>query len=445
MSQILIIEDEAVIRASLRRLLQRAGYEVSEAGSVAEAEQHELTDFDLIITDLRLPGEPGTAIIARAQNVPVLVMTSYASVRSAVESMQMGAVDYIAKPFDHDEMLLTVERILKQSTLERQNAALKQDLQRAYPAGGMIGCCAAMQEVFERIRKVAPTDTTVLILGESGTGKELVARAVHEQSTRRDAPLIAVNCAAIPAGLIESELFGHEKGAFTGAVGTHRGLVEAADGGTLFLDEIGELPLEAQARLLRVIQEGEIRRVGSTQSRKVNVRLIAATHRDLQQCVNAGTFRSDLYYRLHVMEIRLAPLRERGDDICQLAEVLLEKARQRLNRPPMSISAEAMERLRHHTWPGNVRELENVIERAVILADGSQITPQLLAIDNAPGNGQDNPSAVDEALSLDDYFRRFVRENEGQMTETELARHLGISRKTLWERRQKLGLPRLKT
>jgi len=446
MSQILIIEDEAVIRASLRRLLQRAGYEVTEAGAVAEAERHPLADFDLIITDLRLPGEPGTAIIARAPGVPVLVMTSYASVRSAVESMQMGAVDYIAKPFDHDEMLLTVERILKQSTLERQNAVLKQDISRAYPAGGMIGCCPAMQEVFERIHKVAPTDTTVLILGESGTGKELVARAVHEQSTRRDAPIIAVNCAAIPAGLIESELFGHEKGAFTGAVGTHRGLVEAADGGTLFLDEIGELPLEAQARLLRVIQEGEIRRVGSTQSRKVNVRLIAATHRDLQQCVNAGTFRGDLYYRLHVMEIRLAPLRERGEDIRQLAEVLLDKTRQRLNRPPMTFTAEAMERLLHHSWPGNVRELENVIERAVILADGPQITPQLLAIDNPPGNGQDSPAAIagDEALSLDDYFRRFVRENEGQMTETELARQLGISRKTLWERRQKLGLPRVK-
>lgn len=446
MSQILIIEDEAVIRNSLRRLLQRRGYDVSEAGSVAEAEQHALADFDLIITDLRLPGEPGTAIINRSQGVPVLVMTSYASVRSAVESMQMGAVDYIAKPFDHDEMLLTVERILKQSTLERQNAALKQDLSRAYPAGGMIGCCAAMQEVFERIRKVAPTDTTVLILGESGTGKELVARAVHEQSTRRDAPIIAVNCAAIPAGLIESELFGHEKGAFTGAVGTHRGLVEAADGGTLFLDEIGELPLEAQARLLRVIQEGEIRRVGSTQSRKVNVRLIAATHRDLQQCVNAGTFRGDLYYRLHVMEIRLAPLRERGEDIRQLAEVLLEKTRQRLNRPSMSFTLEAMTQLLHHSWPGNVRELENVIERAVILADGAQITRQLLAIDNPPASGQDSlATATEEAHSLDDYFRRFVRENEGQMTETELARHLGISRKTLWERRQKLGLPRVKS
>jgi len=445
MSQILIVEDEAVIRTSLSRLLQRSGHEVSEAGSVHEAENYALHDFDLIITDLRLPGESGTTLIAKAPTTPVLVMTSYASVRSAVESMQMGAVDYIAKPFDHDEMLLTVERILKQGVLERQNAVLKQDLQRAYPASGLIGRCQAMQEVSARIAKVAPTDTTVLILGESGTGKELVARAVHEQSARQSAPIITVNCAAIPAALIESELFGHEKGAFTGAISTHRGLVEAADGGTLFLDEIGELPLEAQARLLRVIQENEIRRVGSTQSRKVNIRLIAATHRDLQQGVNEGGFRSDLYYRLHVMEICLPPLRERGDDIRELAEVLLEKTRKRLNRPPIQFNNAAMDTLMQHDWPGNVRELENVIERAVILAEDIYITPQLLAIERTFSEPSGTTQSSEDALSLDDYFRCFVRENEAQMTETELARQLGISRKTLWERRQRLGIPRSKS
>ncbi|MFA5626655.1 MAG: sigma-54 dependent transcriptional regulator [Thiohalomonadaceae bacterium] len=445
LAQILIIEDEAVIRTSLRRLLERTGYDVTETGSVSEAEQHTLHNFDLIITDLRLPGEPGTAVIAKATDTPVLVMTSYASVRSAVESMQMGAVDYIAKPFDHDEMLLIVDRILKQSALERQNAALKHDLQRAYPANGLIGSCPAMLEVFDRIHKVAPTDTTVLILGESGTGKELVARAVHEQSARANAAIIAVNCAAIPTNLIESELFGHEKGAFTGAISTHYGLVEAADGGTLFLDEIGELPLEAQARLLRVIQENEIRRVGSTQSRKVNVRLIAATHRDLLQGVDAGTFRSDLYYRLHVMEICLPPLRERGDDINQLTEVLLEKVRQRLNRPPTSITVDAMEQLRQHNWPGNVRELENAIERAIILADGQDVTPQTLGISKSFIDTQQTINTADGAHTLDEYFCNFVRENEGQMNETELARHLGISRKTLWERRQKFGLPKIKS
>ncbi len=438
MSRILIVEDEAIIRKSLRRLLERHGHAVNEAGSVAEAEAYPLADFELIITDLRLPGAPGTDIIKNAGDAPVLIMTSYASVRSAVESMKLGAVDYIAKPFDHDEMVMTVDRILKQRALARQNEVLRSELSRAYPIEGMIGSCPAMQEVFGRIRKVAPMDTTVLILGESGTGKELVARALHAQSGRHDAPIITVNCAAIPEGLIESELFGHEKGAFTGAIGTHRGLVEAADGGTLFLDEIGELPLEAQARLLRVLQEGEIRRVGATQSRKVNVRLVAATHRDLQQRVSDGLFRNDLYFRLHVMEIRLPPLRERGADIASLAQVLLEKTCRKLNRPPLAFSDAALERLQAHSWPGNVRELENAIERAVILAEKAVIDPDLLALEDSPGS----TPAGGEALSLDEYFVTFVRENEGRMTETDLARQLGISRKTLWERRQRLGIPR---
>jgi len=439
MPQILIIEDEVVIRASLQRLLERNGYPVSAAGSVPEAEKNfPLNDYDLIIADLRLPGPPGTDILKLVDGVPVLIMTSYASVRSAVEAMKLGAVDYIAKPFDHDELLLTIERVLRQSSLERQNAALKTDLSCSYPVSGMIGNSPAMLQVFERIRRVAPTDTTVLILGESGTGKELVARAVHEQSQRKDAPLIAVNCAAIPENLIESELFGHEKGAFTGAIDTHRGLVEAAHGGTLFLDEIGELPADAQARLLRVLQEGEIRRVGSTQSRRVDVRLIAATHRDLKQQVEDGEFRSDLYFRLHVMEITLPPLRERGDDIYQLAERLLEKACKRLNRPAMHFSAEALQSLQQHTWPGNVREMENMIERAVILADGPTINSDMLGLHD--NNSTKDPIESESALSLDDYFVRFVCEHQHSMTETELAKRLGISRKTLWQKRQKFNI-----
>lgn len=442
MNQILIIEDEAIIRSSLRRLLERNGYRVDEAGSVPQAqEQHNLNDFDLIIADLRLPGPPGTEVLGLVQNVPVLIMTSYASVRSAVEAMKLGAVDYVAKPFDHDEMLLTVERVLKQRSLERQNQALKSDLSNHYPVSGMIGDSPPMREVFERIQRVAPTDATVLILGESGTGKELVARAVHEQSPRHSAPLITVNCAAIPDNLIESELFGHEKGAFTGAVETHHGLVEAADGGSLFLDEIGELPSEAQARLLRVLQEGEIRRVGSTRSRQVNVRLIAATNRDLKQEVEKGTFRSDLYFRLHVMEIILPPLRQRGADIQVLAEHLLERACQRLNRSRLTVTKSALEALAHYHWPGNVREMENMIERAVILADDEYIGEEALGL---PQHNETPPvgDTGEANLSLDDYFIRFVREHEQQLTETELAKQLGISRKTLWERRQKLGIPR---
>ena len=443
MNQIMVIEDEEIIRSSLRRLLERDGYRVFEANSVAEAEScARLSELDLIIADLRLPGAPGTDVISKAGNVPVLIMTSYASVRSAVDAMKQGAVDYIAKPFDHDEMLITISRILNQHTLQRQNEALKGELSNIYPVSGMIGSCEVMQEVFQRIHKVAATDTTVLIQGESGTGKELVARALHEQSTRSNAPIITVNCAAIPETLIESELFGHEKGAFTGAIESHHGLIEAADKGTLFLDEIGELPSAAQARLLRVLQEGEIRKVGSTNSRLVDIRLVAATHRNLQQLVERGLFRSDLYFRLHVMEITLPPLRERGDDISELAEILLEKSCQRVNRPVMTFNNGALKKLQRYQWPGNVRELENVIERAVILSEGDIITEELLAINCNPNHGDSNSAALVSELSLDDYFVKYVRDHEEDLTETELAKRLGISRKTLWERRQKLNVPR---
>jgi DNA-binding NtrC family response regulator len=441
-SRLLIVEDEAVIRRALKRLLERHGHQVDEAASVAEAEAgFDLGSFDLVISDLRLPGAPGTDIIAKCPGVPVLIMTSYGSVQSAVESMKLGAVDYITKPFDHDEMILLVSRLLEQHLLTRQAAALRSDLERSYPIRGMIGRSPAMLEVFERIRKAAPTDATVLVLGESGTGKELVARALHDASTRRNAPLIAVNCAAIPESLMESELFGHEKGAFTGAVSSQRGLVEAADGGTLFLDEIGELPAAAQARLLRVLQEGEIRRVGSPHARRVNVRLVAATHRDLPALVTAGQFRSDLFFRLRVIEIYLPPLRERVDDIADLAAFLLDKTCQRLNRPSLRLSPEALGALKGYRWPGNVRELENAIERAVILAEGQAITGELLAVD-AGAENESRPAG--EAMSLEDHFRRVVTENQGRLTETDLARLLGISRKALWERRQRLGIPRPK-
>ncbi|KAA3626362.1 MAG: sigma-54-dependent Fis family transcriptional regulator [Proteobacteria bacterium] len=447
MNRILIVEDEKVIRQALLRLLERNGYEVADAGSVAEAvENHDLTSFDLVIADLRLPGTPGTDIIAHCENTPVVIMTSYASVRSAVDSMQLGAADYIAKPFDHDEMLLLVERLLQQNRMARQNIALKSDLERNYPVSGLVGECPPMKEVFNRISKVAPTDTTVLILGESGTGKELVARALHETSPRKDGPIITVNCAAIPESLIESELFGHEKGAFTGAVGIRHGLVEAADGGTLFLDEIGELPLTAQGRLLRVLQEGEIRRIGSPHERKVDVRLVAATHRDLQQQVKTGEFREDLYFRLRVMEIHLPPLRERGEDVAQLAEFLLEKSCRRLNRAPLQFTPASMETLLKYPWPGNVREMENAIERAVILSDGHSITPEMLSIEPArlPDKNAEVSPSTDLDLSLEDYFRRFVLEHQDELTETALAKRLGISRKALWEKRQRLGIPRRK-
>ncbi|MGB3623087.1 sigma-54-dependent Fis family transcriptional regulator [Ketobacter sp. MCCC 1A13808] len=463
MSHILIVEDEAVIRNALRRLLERSGYQISEAGAVQDAlDNFKLPDFDLIITDLRLPGAPGTDIISHAEGIPVLVMTSYASLKSAVESMKMGAVDYIAKPFDHDEMLMSVERILKEKALQRENQALKSQISRDYPTTGMIGECESMQVLFKNIQKVSPTDSTVLVLGESGTGKELVARAVHDQSLRSAGPLISVNCAAIPETLIESELFGHEKGAFTGANANRKGLVEAADGGTLFLDEIGELPMEAQARLLRLLQEKEVRRVGSVQSKTVDVRLVAATHRNLKFLAKEGRFREDLYYRLHVVELKLPPLRERGADVEKLALEMLIRTARRMAKKEMSFSAEALKAINSYRWPGNVRELENAIERAVILCDGQVIAPDLMALDlhsepeydldddvplPTPRNSLQKHEEVQdpaEDLSLEDYFQRFVLEHQDQMTETELAQKLGISRKCLWERRQRLGIPRKK-
>lgn len=444
MTQILVIDDEAVIRSALTRLLNRHNYDVVSAGSVNEAEsEHDITAFDLIIADLRLPGLPGTEVIKKANGTPVLIMTSYASVKSAVDSMRLGAVDYIAKPFDHDEMLMAIDRIIKESRLQRQNAALKSVVQREYPVTGMIGNCQAMQDVFTRIQKVAPTDTNVLIFGESGTGKELVARAIHETSPRKDAPIITVNCGAIPNELIESELFGHEKGAFTGAVGARPGLVEAADGGTLFLDEIAELSATAQSGLLRALQDGEVRRVGSTTVRRVNIRVLAATHRDLAQYVRQGQFREDLFFRLHVMEIMLPPLRDRGEDIVSLAKQLVQRTCEQLNKPAVQLSAKVVDAMSSYHWPGNVRELENAIERAVILSDGGEIESEHLAL-GLSSNSLSSQMTARQSGSLDDYFRSFVQQYEAELTETELARRLGISRKTLWERRQRLGMPRHK-
>ncbi|MBS9405201.1 sigma-54-dependent Fis family transcriptional regulator [Halomonas sp. TRM85114] len=456
MSRILIVEDEAIIRSALRRLLERHAHQVSEAGSVVEALELAPQGFDLVISDLRLPEEPGTDLIRHADPVPVLIMTSYASMRSAVEALKLGAVDYVAKPFDHDELLETVARILHQQA--DRHIAPPDVTGASGSAQPMIGNCAAMQVVYTRIRKTAPADVTVLIQGESGTGKELVARAIHQQSKRARAPLICVNCAAIPETLIESELFGHEKGAFTGASAARTGLVEAAGSGTLFLDEIGELPLDAQARLLRVLQEGEIRRVGSVETRHVDVRLIAATHRDLRALSKTGEFRLDLYYRLNVMEIDLPPLRERNDDILEIADVLLGKACHRHDHPGLRLSQAARRTIRDYPWPGNVRELENALERGVILAEGHLIHPDDLGLvpptrplSKPPAGGPDlmesaEPAGEDEEdLSLEDYFQHFVLEHQDQMSETELAQKLGISRKCLWERRQRLGIPRKKT
>lgn len=466
MEKILIVEDETVIRSALRKLLERHQYQVSEAASVSLAlDNFDINDFDLIISDLRLPGAPGTDLIKKAGDVPVLIMTSYASLRSAVDSMKSGAVDYIAKPFDHEEMLDAVAAIIANHSPQRipEEQRGKGGKRETINLGGMIGSCRPMVKLYEYIHKVAPTGSTVLIHGETGTGKELVAKAIHEYSNRTEQPFISVNCAAIPETLIESELFGYEKGAFTGANTNRMGLIEAADGGTLFLDEIGELPIEAQARLLRFIQENEIRRIGAVESRKVNVRLICATHRDLKALAQENQFRPDLYYRINVMQLVLPPLRERGKDILELAESILERRCLELGKQPAVFSPKAIQAITTYTWPGNVREMENVIERAVILSDGGSIDNDLLNIDLelvnvtqirtkrqpiAPAIDSHTSSTAEadsqDDLSLEDYFQRFVLEHQDSMSETELARKLGVSRKCLWERRQRLGIPRKK-
>ncbi|WP_261843716.1 sigma-54-dependent transcriptional regulator [Aliamphritea ceti] len=464
MSRILIVEDESIIRSALRRLLEKNDYDVADAASVDQAtSENNLESFDLIISDLRLPGAPGTDLITLANQVPVLIMTSYASLRSAVDAMKLGAVDYIAKPFDHEEMLASVANIL-QRTAKPSNSESK-DSEPQPSQNTITGNSAPMLELFKRLSKVAKTNATVLIQGESGTGKELTAREIHQQSPRANAPMISVNCASIPDTLIESELFGHEKGAFTGADTSRSGLIEAANGGTLFLDEIGELPLEAQARLLRFLQEGEIRRVGAVNSKQVDVRLVAATHRNLKAMAKQGLFREDLYYRLYVMELHMPPLKDRGQDILDIAQQFLRNSGSKNNKSNLKFSHHASQTMLHYRWPGNVRELQNAVERAVILADGDFIDTDLLGLDlevdslasletNFVATHKNSmPTAINSAandsnrqdqqnLSLDDYFQRFVLDNQEGMSETALAKKLGISRKCLWERRQKLGIPR---
>lgn len=466
MAKILIVENTKSVHDKLNEILEHGGHQSHSCRSVEDALKLNLDEFDAIISNLRLPGKPGTELFKHVSQ-PLLISTTFASLRTAIDTTKEGAMAYLAIPFENDEVFNALNAALHKSHQNKQNEANPNE----EPVHGMVGSCPAMKELFRRIRKVAMTHSSVLIQGESGTGKELVARALHEASSRRDSNLISINCAAIPENLIESELFGHEKGAFTGATNTRTGLVEAANNGTLFLDEIGELPLEAQARLLRVLQEHEIRKVGSVQSTKVDVRLIAATHRDLQQFVNEGRFREDLFYRINVMPLQIPPLRERSTDILELADKKLEVICSRIGTEPMYFSADAIQAITMYPWPGNVRELENAIERAVILSETPEIPMDLLGIDVElvkidtlnkeifqkstntviqlrENSGEDSTQDIDddppEDLSLEDYFQRFVLEHQDQMNETELAKKLGISRKCLWERRQRFGIPRQK-
>ena len=379
MRRVLVVDDEENIRLVLRTLLKKHGYQVATAESAEDAlGQLESFDPDFVLADVRMTGMTGLELCAelkaRSSFATAILMSAYGSVDLAIDAMKAGAYDYISKPFKQDEVLLALTKAEERETLRRENRALKQAIRREKTFHGILGKSEAIEKVFSTIEKVADYKTTVLIQGESGTGKELVARALHEGSTRKNKPFVPLNCGAIPETLLESELFGHKKGAFTDAHADKKGLFAEADQGTLFLDEIGELPLSLQVKLLRVLQEGRIRPLGATRDHAVDVRVIAATVRDLQREVGENRFREDLYYRLNVLQLNVPPLRERRDDIALLVEHFVEQNNGRLGTKIRDVDARARKLLLNYPWPGNVRELENTIERAVVLAEREVIS-----------------------------------------------------------------------
>ena len=438
--RILIVDDELVVRDSLGRWFAGEGYEIGLAASGREAlaavqEKH----FDLALVDIKMPGMDGMELQKKLADADtdllVVIMTGYASVETAVQALKRGAYDYITKPIDPDELVHLVDKALEHKRTSRELEKLRENLQEIYPQTELIGKSPPMKRVFELIEMVAPTDTTVLISGESGTGKELVARAIHAMSPRRYMPMVVIHCGALTETLLESELFGHERGAFTGAQYRRKGKFEVADGGTVFLDEISDISLKTQTDLLRVLQEKEIVRVGGTQSIRVDFRCVAATNRDLEELVKAGSFRPDLYYRLKVLCIDLPPLRERREDIPLLADHFLHKLATAMNRPPPRLSTEAIDVLLKHDWPGNVREMENSIERALVISREPEIQPadfpfQLRATESRNGR------------SLNDvergHIEKVVQECEGNLSRA--ARILGIDRSTLYSKLKRYGL-----
>ena len=441
MTQVLIVEPDAASRAHLRSILESNGFTVAEP-DLTRPEPGVLQSLDLsaypcLVASAERCVAGSLDVLTISRQIPVILVAYKPDVRQAVAAMKRGACDYLVAPFEPDELAAAVERCIT----ERRPAAGLGSPRNDFP---MVGDSAAMQKLYDRIAKVGATDSTVLIRGESGTGKELVARALHAASHRARAPMISLNCATVPPRIIETELFGYSPSEGNPDA-ARSGLLEAANGGTLFLDEIGELGLEAQARLLRVLQAGELRRFGSTETFPVDVRLITATHRDLDKLVGTAQFRADLYYRLNVVALEVPPLRERGDDVLKLADFILTRAREKLGRSALHFAEEARLALLEYAWPGNVRELENAVERAAILCDGDTIEASLLAIDTSRKRPQEPPPVSAEQTSLEDYFVGFVLAHQDSLTETELAEKLGISRKSLWERRQRLNIPRKRT
>ncbi|MEW6130153.1 MAG: sigma-54 dependent transcriptional regulator [Acidobacteriota bacterium] len=464
MARILIVDDESHMRRILSVILQEDGHAITEAEGARQAlALLKSTPLDLVITDQKMPDGDGLAVLAAAKeadpDMPVVMLTAFATVELAVEAMKQGAFDFIAKPFVPEVVRAVVRRASERAELLRENERLKGEVKRLSFDDDILGNSAAIHEVKERIARVAPTDATALITGETGTGKELVARAIHKGSHRAAAPFIAVNCAAFPESLLESELFGHERGAFTGADRARQGLFEAAHRGTLFLDEAGEMSLPLQAKLLRVLTDGQVLRVGATTPRKVDVRIIVATHRNLQQRVKEGWFREDLYYRLAVVPIEIPPLRERPEDIPVLIGHLMKQVARDLKIPFRRISDEAIERLAHYDFPGNIRELRNLIERACILAKGAELASDDFVINptGSPPVSEDAekpsadllqrwmaslPASFDMRAMLENTERELIARalKEANGVQAEAARSLGISRSDLAYKMKKYAL-----
>lgn len=447
--RILVVDDDSSLRRVMKMQLEEAGYEVSLAADGAEA--YDLVEEQrpaLVITDLKMPTS-GLELLRRLHEdgpeTTLIVITAFGTVETAVQAMKMGAYDYVTKPLDFDALVLAVHRAMERQSLLEEVRTLRSELDQRYGFEGIVGRSKNFLRVLEQAARVSQYDTTVLIQGETGTGKELIARAIHQNSRRKSKPFVTINCGAIPQNLVESELFGYVRGAFTGALTSKMGKIEAADGGTLFLDEVGELPLEAQVKLLRVLQQGELSKVGATEPVRVNVRVVAATHRNLSAMIEDATFREDLYYRLAVVPLQLPPLRERRDDIPPLVEALFARAKKRHEMGEVQMAPGTLHRLVAYRWPGNVRELENVLERLLVLSSGGVIgeadLPEELqrVTQNTAPLGLDLP---EEGISLEgiekELIERALERFNGNQTHT--ARYLDISRRTLIYRMEKHGL-----
>lgn len=444
---ILIADDEQEIRESLSIVLREEGYQCTTVADGQEAiEALKEHSFDILITDLKMPNADGLEVLdealQRSSDTLTVIITAHATVETAIQALRKGAADYILKPLDFDEVIIRIEKLLKQKKLIRENNYLRSQIDREYNFNHIIGESPAMKEVYRMVKRVSEANSNVLITGPSGTGKELVARAIHSNSSRSSKPFIAINCGAIPKELIESELFGHKKGAFTGAISDKDGVFTAANKGSVFLDEVGEIPLGQQVNLLRVIQEREVKPIGSNQTVSFDTRIIAATNKDLEQEVENGNFREDLYYRLNVVEIPLPTLQQRREDIPLLAHHFLNKYSRELNRPVKGISSDAMSALMSYEWKGQVRELENIIERTVLLGSGDFINFEDLpnSIRNTEGTYTFDPNSLEEAVQNFEkhHIMSVLKQTEGNKTEA--ARLLGIDPSTLYRKMEKMGI-----